>query len=601
MKKVLVLSIIIVCAINSSLLQGMLTPILRRSAQLKNVRMPLQKSPFITGVQKRTLYTPESMKQLSQLPKEVRIVSPVHGIAKKESGVLEKMYAVKSDSPALAVKLVQSLFHLVGNQFGPSRHITNPVCALTSGILGLVIGAAEKNQLENPQVRIYITNEWRTEYEKIITETKRADGSIRSAKEVTKLMNVIDDKIDAELTIINDEYKNDKNSGRSILLAFFALKADLTSDHDMIHYLSGINRFLPIVADQSEAKTPVLNMSLLERLKKFAQTLREHIAGSTDRESVLLNQKNYTQKDYAYFKNKAKEIKPSETMDFALENFELAISTILNEKRGVGVSLYPPKVVRNMYGYQGQHERSNCVETAFQDLFNILLYDNKTQSFDISLLPVNISLNEAFKKFYEDYKDINQINSREVGQAFMDLVSNISGVDYFQQKNYELNANADNFLIIANHLLGTQARDLNELGTILSDERRTITFILHFSGKENITKISMVIKDNKTNAELRADLGFAPGHGEISVEEREQSNISLLDPAILAKNYSISPEAQALFSIQPPSIDFMRKNLVDDNNLPVSFYYTLNAEGDWDKSFIIKKILHSKIPNRPHA
>src|SRR5438477_4184907 len=281
-------------------------------------------------------------------------------------------------------------------------------------------------------------------------------------------------------------------------------------------------------------------------------------------------------------------------MDFVLKNFELVLSAILNEKRGV--SSYPPKLVRGTYGYQGQHPRPNCVETAFQDFLNIWLYNPQTQLFDLSLLPPGLQLNEAFKKFYEDYKDPNQ-SSDKTGQPFMNMVSNISGVDYYGQKNYELNAKADNFLKVANHLLGTEAQDLTELGRMLSDQRRTITFTLHTPNDQGITKISMLIKDNKTSLELRADLGFSPGHGEISVVGRDEGDkTSLLAPAALASNYTISQEAQALFSIQPPSGKFISKYLLS-GNIPASFYYIPDADGDWNKVGIIEKILSDSINN----
>src|SRR5258708_36111167 len=108
------------------------------------------------------------------------------------------------------------------------------------------------------------------------------------------------------------------------------------------------------------------------------------------------------------------------------KNFELAISTILDQRRSL--PLYPPQVVRSSYGYQEQEPRSNCVDAAMQDLFNILIYNAQTQSFDLSLLPSNLKVNDAFKRFYDDHGGVNVINTQEVGQAFMDLVSGIPGI-----------------------------------------------------------------------------------------------------------------------------------------------------------------------------
>lgn len=582
------------CAILSSSLQGMFTSTtFSRAARLKSSRMGVARiSPFANGMQKRTFYTPELLKQWSELPKELSIFSPAYGIAKKESGALEKMYAVESD--ASAIKLVQSLFHQIGNQFLPTKHISNPVCALNPAILGLIIAAGEKNQLENPQVRSYIAHEWRVEYEKVAADTKRADGKARSAKDVSKLMNEVDNKIDKQLALINKEYAHDKNSGRSILQSFFALKADLTSDHDMIHYLSGINACLRVIENKKKEnegaptsagnESDVPSVTLMDRLKLFVQTIKDRVIGSGVKVPVSSDPKNYTQQDYAAFKAKAKEVEPRQIVEFALENFELALSAILNEKRNT--SFYPPLVVRSTYGYDGQHARPNCIETAFQDLFNILLYNSKTKQFDVSYLPGGLPLNESFKKFYQDYNP-SQSNGKQVGQAFMDMVSNINGVDYYAGKNYELNSNPDNFLKIANHFLGAAAQNLAELGAALSDERRTVTFTQHDPHKGGFAKINMLIKDNQNNTQLSAGLGFLPGHGEISVPERTGSKKSLLDPSILAEKYTMNPQMQALSSIQALFTSI-------EENKPASFYYALNADGDWNKVSIIRGILENK-------
>jgi ankyrin repeat protein len=507
----------------------------------------------MSALQKRTLYTPEKLKGLyTGLSEELQPISPVFGAAKSASGVLQKIYAVESDNPAPALKLVKALFYQHGEQFKPTENKSNAAYALNPGILGLVIGAAEKNKLQDPEVRKYIINEWRAEYKRITDEKKPFSE--------TKINNL--------LTIINDEYKQDINSARSILLSFLCEKADLTSDHDMIHYLSGVNQFLPIFAKED----------------KGSEKLR-----------TLFTQQSYIPKDYAVLRSQLKSVGENQAANVAeTEDFELAVATILDQKRNV--SIYPPQVVRSSYGYQGQGIRPNCVETAMQDLFNILLYNAQTQSFDVSLLPSTLKINDAFRRFYEDCKSVNVINTKEVGQAFMNLVSGIPGIIY-RSGNYELpGARESNFLMLANYLLGTNAQDLHELGQILSDNRRVITFTLHpVDERTGVIKISMVIKDYQTGNVLSADLGFKPGHGELSVPDREKgTQISLLNPVLLAQNYNLNQKAQALFSVHPSTTsvlsDFKYK-------IPASFYYILSADGDWNKVEIIKHILRYNADN----
>src|SRR5713226_1237686 len=148
--------------IHSCSIYAMLTQ--TRKVSLKGIKRP---SPQVV-MQKRTLYTPEKLQGLyTNLPEELRPISPVHGAAKSDSGALQKIYAVESENPAPAVKLVQALFYQQGQQFKPTENKSNAAYALNPGVLGLVIGALEKNKLQDPQARTYIINEWRAEYKRM--------------------------------------------------------------------------------------------------------------------------------------------------------------------------------------------------------------------------------------------------------------------------------------------------------------------------------------------------------------------------------------------------------------------------------------------------
>ncbi len=166
-----------------------------------------------------------------------------------------------------------------------------------------------------------------------------------------------------------------------------------------------------------------------------------------------------------------------------------------------GDSVFPPEVLMARYGFAGQKEVSNCVETALNDLFNLLLYNFDSKRFDLGLLPVEVqaSLNPRFKSFYESYS-VEKINSNEAGQSFMDMVSAIDGVVYVADKNYEIDATVDNLLIVINKLLGTNASSWAELCTMLSTKERTIKEI--FSYLSNVVKIEIDNPVNKINFAL---------------------------------------------------------------------------------------------------
>src|SRR5205085_8286129 len=143
-----------------------------------------------------------------------------------------------------------------------------------------------------------------------------------------------------------------------------------------------------------------------------------------------------------------------------------------------------------------------------------------------------------------------------------------------------------NLLILANHFLQTNAPDLESLGKALSDQRRTITFTLEKDVPtktrfNNANSINMIITNHQNNIVQKAHFYFVSGHGWLDVPERNiKTDEYLLNPLALAKEYNVSPEAQALLSIQP-DLSILR---FIKHAMPASFYYIFNFDTIDEKS-----------------
>jgi ankyrin repeat protein len=555
------------------------TPTLRATIARSPYGQPKKPVPTQTPtITKRTLYTPLRLKNLYEpLTQQAKSVSLVHGAAKYTSGSLQRMYASESDAPS--VQLVKELFHQQGPQFKPTANKSKAAYSLNASILGLILGACETNKLNDPKVRQFIVEQWQAEHVQV------TNGSSLS---LTKINNL--------LLLIEKTYKEDTNTGRSILLAFLYAKADPSSDHDMIHYLASLNQFMPIFKNphhqnQLESKksnTQKNDTTFLSRLMVTIQSMKDYFMGKKD---------VYTAQEHAAMR--ATLVSPPKDGENKLEsilkeNFEQAIATILIEKQTS--STFPPKVIQSYFGYKAKFPAPDCAETAIHDFLNCLLYNQQTQSFDLSLLPKSVVLNNAFRDFYTQYNGVNTVNNTENGQAFMNLISAIPEVNYVRI-DYELKADntIHNLPIIINHFLGTHAHDLQELGQVLSDENRTVTCNLEKASVE-VNEIVITIHTKQNDLMQQVRLCFKRGHSWLEIPQREAKSTQryLIDPMAIANQYSLSQEAQSLFSIQ----SYVHAVSETTDTPTASIYYSLSAETDSGKFEIIRAISRQSAQNK---
>lgn len=548
-------------------LNAMFTQISRRASQSSRLTRPTT-----TTIQKRTYYNPHKFKGLPPLTEQAQFASPLRGAVEWESGRLPRMYTLSAiDDPF--VELVHELYHQIKSDFGPTRNLSKAAYSLNPGIIGLVIGALISNKLHDEKEREYIIAEWRKEYARLTKEKKPFSK--------TKINNLLD--------LIQKAYNANKNEASAILVSFLYAKANPETDHDILHYLLGLNHYIDVfikkksyIAQTFQKATQIKDKTLFEKLASLLEWFNKPILQS------------YTQREYNYTMSTLDD--PRIKKDSS--NFNRIIGALINEKQKE--SPYPLLAILNFYGYKGQQPVVDCFEMAFQNWLNILIYDQSSQTFNLSLLPTTIHINEDLKNFYDKFPNTTTINTTSRGQAFMDLVSGLSeqknGVKIvYVEKNYEIETGTDtenNILELMNYFFHLNANNFEELGIMLSDERRTVQFTREKNNHLGDSSITMRIKKKSATEEITASFGFNLEHAWITIPGQSNAKdfMKLLPKTNIGKEYEINPYVKALFDIQP-SMKLI-ENI--DQQVPISMYYSLPTDLPSQKIQIITTLLKQK-------
>eukprot|EP00934_Nitzschia_sp_Nitz4_P005038 Nitzschia sp. Nitz4//scaffold36_size144017//76237//78126//NITZ4_003097-RA/size144017-processed-gene-0.48-mRNA-1//1//CDS//3329549489//5028//frame0 len=114
-----------------------------------------------------------------------------------------------------------------------------------------------------------------------------------------------------------------------------------------------------------------------------------------------------------------------------------------------------PVVPNGRYSYDGGDVKPDCVEVSVRELFNLLLWDESTGEFAVDRLPPSTrpELVELYARKVDD--------SKPIGQAWFDMLSNISGCDYLTKspngQPYELTPTLANVSHVVQILLGLES------------------------------------------------------------------------------------------------------------------------------------------------
>lgn len=519
--------------------------------------------------QKRYIWSSRQLDELSNQPFsktfEFSKFSPAHGAALINSNVLKNMIFMNISDPDPMIKVVKLLFFGLSEtgEVRPTNNKSMAAYALESEILGLIMGALEVQRLKEEKVWQHIIYEWQQEYRKKTGEKKTI-----SQKKIEELLNVI-----------SEAYQSDRDGLFSLLLAFLYAKANPENNHDMIHFLLGINEYIPVFSDE------IIPITLKQEFPPVEKEVEE-----------------WESEQYEKLKTKLTTIPSRQRVEFAKENFPLAISLLIEEKRNKN---YPIEVITGKYGYKGQEPVSDCFETALHNLFNFLLYNGERRRFDLSLLPPSLVPKDIFTNFYTKFASEKTANLPSCGQEFMDLVSGIPGVIYGRE-NYEIypKYSIENIINICNYLFNINIDNLKDLSIAFSGDNRVITFTgkptsFPIGGKSfDGIKIIITIDDTINNRKKSIHFCAIDIHAWIEVADKTQySQKNLFDMSLLINDY-VNPMVRSMFYLsQDLDLPSIRRRKL---NMNPSAYYAFSTETDPEKRNLIRDLLNHH-PNNIQA
>ena len=195
---------------------------------------------------------------------------------------------------------------------------------------------------------------------------------------------------------------------------------------------------------------------------------------------------------------------------------------------------YKPAIAPGKYGYDGGVPKSDCVEVTVRELFDLLLWDEATGSFDLSRLPPTAS--QELIALYEQQGD---------GERWFHALSNLPGCDYLMKspngKPYELTPTLANISEVTRLLLlgegGERASSLDRVSEIVRNcQHKKLHVSARVSRHRAALGEEMVVQEiataflegGKNGIEMRLD----KAHGICTVTHLRHRNSILGDDAV---------------------------------------------------------------------
>ncbi len=406
-------------------------------------------------------------------------LSPVHGAAFIESGYLKNLYTYGNKNDAMVQLLGatgKGLFHAHGEEFKPTNNKSLPGSSLTPAVLGTIVGALENGSLQKPETIDAITKQWRA------THKEKNKGEALSEKKVHNLISLIAQSAD-ECDPTNQTSRYLPYTVHSILNGFLYKKAE--KKDEVKQYFDNISTYTPVIKDGHEQYVDAMYTDT--DLDTYVDDLQKIPCEWSNNEQ----QKFVTSQDH----------------------YEQTVHTIVKEKQ----MAMPSRVELSLYSYRNQASTPNCMEASMHNIFNWLCYRPGSTTFDLTMLPDNINPHEKLKQFYTDHASLSEVSDKNVGQAWMNMVS---GHDFLKYKkgNYDLNGRISNLINLTNYLLNTNATTLDELGKQLSDNKRTVEFVADDVKDDNEAQITITFTYCNSQASRKELLlRFMPGHTDIKL------------------------------------------------------------------------------------
>jgi ankyrin repeat protein len=409
-------------------------------------------------------------------------LSPIHGMPFEKTDALCTFYELAQYMPTPTAKLALELFHVQENELRVTHNKSKPAYAFDPEIIADIIHYLDKRQLSNPAIRHMLIQKLKDSYTKLC-------GLKLSENKIAALLDLIEQSASE---CFGTFYP--KHYTTVLLQAFLCHKAD--SRADILTYLD---------------------------------TLNNHHSDSLFKESYQENQAwkydSYKPAELSSFWYNISQLTPAQQKEYLLDqHFEHSVCAFRSSDMA---SYVVPQVIQSSYGFRNKGPRSNCVEAAFHNFLNTLLYNPITKKFDFTLLPTHVTPHDCLRTFYENqHYEPYKVNDKGVGQAFMDMVSGHTFLTYHSE-DYELLPTKDNFIKLMNHLFGAQASTTEELAKHLSDDANKVSIKSPF---EHYGTITIVIQNIKAQKYSKASLLLQPAHGSYEIESQSTSTTKIILP-----------------------------------------------------------------------
>lgn len=239
--------------------------------------------------------------------------------------------------------------------------------------------------------------------------------------------------------------------------------------------------------------------------------------------------------------------------------------------------------------------RPDCVESALLDaLVNSILFNPQTKEYDITLLPPAIQ-----ECMLQDLKDfVNEvpaqtINTPLVRQRWFNMLSGHTGDNVDSKKTklsngayltleyttdnkpatYELTANVENVINIANYLYGTAATTMEDFGKTLSTPTHAIVFETTNTNDAYTITLSLPLRTSP----LEGTLTLTEKHVSFALPARDQKNSLNLNadvPALLLHKlqHAYHPSLEGLLMLTVTPQTFTHVHSQPEKNL---FYWSV--------------------------
>ena len=468
----------------------------------KNKQFSVQKLRPLLVQQRRSLNIASIKRVDAAIRPEYGHLSPVTGVSYIETGFLKRLYQFGNPQHK-TVQLVRALFHLLdNNQFRTTQNKSLPGFSLNAELIGDIIAYLEQGRLEDKAVQEQLIQKW-CPCDKPLIGKKRKNNQKKREKKVRKLIDLI--IASAHECKMSNLYVN--NFTQQILLALLHRKAE--SKDELCSYLNAVNNHLPVLVQEIDKQS--------------------FIESRYTKQEAIKNIKRY--KTVGLFKKREK------ARSIIENDYERTVHAAVCDQRYN--KPYPPMVNQSKFGYRNKEAVKDCFEASMRDMFNILVTNPKKQQFDINMLPTTVKPAEDFSQFYKTYSSFD-VNDYAVGQAWMNLVSGHDFLAYDSDNDggdYELYTTVENFIGLANYCFGTNAKTTKELGKLLSDERRTVTFkqtvtVKRVNGNDEAkTTIILTIEQGNDYPILHGTLRLGgQDHANFSLRERDQEAFKSKSP-----------------------------------------------------------------------